>query len=110
MTRAFTLFGAPRSSLTQLRRARIAQPRRSHRHHEWPVIWRKHHVDVESLSANKTFPVDPYSSGPTFAHWSIAIPPMPDWYHPLPVSPPRTRLLANVGHIDPYETPSALHR
>jgi REP element-mobilizing transposase RayT len=77
--------------------------------------WRKHGVDLAHavrVSADPVsylgFPVDPYSSGPSFAHWSIAIPRMPDWYQALPTSPPHTRLLAAVCHVDPYAAPIRL--
>ena len=69
--------------------------------------WRRHRVWAGDA------PVDPYSSGVTFAGWS-ARPQftIPDGYLPLPVSPPRTALLQSewkrFGLIDPFERPGPI--
>ncbi len=69
--------------------------------------WRRHRVWSGDA------PVDPYSSGVTFAGWSE--PPrfmVPAGYVPLPMSPPQTSLLRGewkqFGLIDPFERPGPL--
>ncbi len=69
--------------------------------------WRRHRVWAGDA------PVDPYSSGVTFAGWSewprFTI---PEGYVPLPMSPPQTSLLRcewkQFGLIDPFERPGPL--
>ena len=55
--------------------------------------------------------LDPYASGLAFHGWTRAFAPPPGFV-PLPVSPPRTRLLAHAwtryGPIDPHEVPGPL--
>src|SRR5688500_15812056 len=72
--------------------------------------WRRWRSGNRDFASAKTMgvPVDPYSSGVTFAGWSPK--PrytLPDGYVPLPVSPPRTTLLRvsyqQYGRIDPFD-------
>jgi REP element-mobilizing transposase RayT len=68
--------------------------------------WRKHAADDLQHPSD---PVDPYSSGVTFHHWSErVVPRLAADYVPLPTSPPETVLLSSVRHIDPFANP-AIH-
>ena len=72
--------------------------------------WRKHRLDYEHAAARRA-KLDPYASGLAFGGWTVALA-TPRGYAPLPVSPPRTRLLAyawrRYGPIDPEELPGPL--
>jgi len=66
--------------------------------------WRRHGKDQGSKWA-----VDYYSSGPAFTGWKELDVELPTGYQPLPVSRPRTWLLANgwtrAGSISLFEVP-----
>jgi len=76
--------------------------------------WRRHSEDrasVHTLEAR----LDPYASGMSFTGWAgVGRFTCPDGYVPLPVSPPRTRLLQvdwrQHGLIDLFETPGPVSR
>ena len=69
--------------------------------------WRKHRLDYEHPVARRA-KLDPYSSALAFHGWTEAFV-APQGYVVLPVSPPRTRLLARdwacYGRIHPREIP-----
>ena len=69
--------------------------------------WRKHQLDYEHPVARRA-KLDPYSSALAFQGWTEAFV-APQGYVVLPVSPPRTRLLARdwdrYGRIHPREIP-----
>ena len=72
--------------------------------------WRRHRLDYEHAAA-RSAQLDPYASGLAFHGWTRQFAP-PQGYAPLPVSPPRTRLLAyawrRYGPLDPRELPGPL--
>jgi hypothetical protein len=72
--------------------------------------WRKHRLDYEHPVARRA-KLDPYASGLSFRGWTRAFAPPPG-FELLPVSAPRTGLLAHAwrryGSIDPQETPGPL--
>jgi REP element-mobilizing transposase RayT len=72
--------------------------------------WRRHRLDYEHAAARNA-QLDPYASGLAFDGWTRRFNP-PRSYEPLPVSPPRTRLLAyawrRYGPVDPRELPGPL--
>jgi hypothetical protein len=72
--------------------------------------WRRHREDFANgreIAAH----LDPYSSGVSFDGWTMKFGTHPN-YNPLPVSPPKTRLLCDdwkpFGLIDPHECPGPL--
>ena len=72
--------------------------------------WRKHRLDYEHPVARRA-KLDPYASGLSFHGWTRTFAP-PLGFELLPVSPPRTHLLAHAwmryGPIDPHEIPGPL--
>jgi REP element-mobilizing transposase RayT len=73
--------------------------------------WRRHREDFFDGAARKAL-LDEYSSAVSFTGWTIRFGAPPPDYEPLPVSSPRTRLLAfdwtELGLIDPTERPGPL--
>ena len=71
--------------------------------------WRRHREDTAYRA--RTAHLDPYSSALSFEGWTKRFR-IPADYHPLPVSPPKTRLLRDdwrwFGLIDPRECPGPM--
>jgi len=72
--------------------------------------WRRHREDFAN-GRQLTWKIDPFSSAISFTGWTERFA-VPASYAPLPVSPPRTALLASgwrsYGRISPYECPGPL--
>ena len=74
--------------------------------------WRRHREDMRTSRARRA-KLDPYATGLSFTGWRGAPKfALPAGYVPLPVSPPRSALLASdwkqYGLIDMFETPGPL--
>jgi YD repeat-containing protein len=74
--------------------------------------WRRHRLDWDDRGRLSTARLDEFSSAISFHGWRGHRFAVPAGYEPLPVSPPRTWLLAvgwrDCGLIDPFETPKAI--
>ncbi|MGE5182947.1 MAG: transposase [Acidobacteriota bacterium] len=72
--------------------------------------WRRHREDFAN-GRLRTAKLDPYASGLSLGGWTERFA-LPADYTPLPVSPPRTRLLRHdwkrFGLLDPHEAPGPL--
>ncbi len=75
--------------------------------------WRRHRLDIDDRGRRSAAKLDEFSSAIAFQGWRDYRFDVPAGYEPLPVSPPRTWLLASgwrdAGLIDPFETPGPLY-
>lgn len=74
--------------------------------------WRRHRLDWDDRGRLSTAKLDEFSSAISFRGWRGPRFVVPAGYEPLPVSAPRTWLLAvgwrDCGLIDPFETPKPI--